>query len=161
MNKNNPTLSIFSFSLRTRREGGIVTLPAVIALSIIMLALVIGISTLTFNESFVSFGGVQSAKAENYAEVGARDALLRIARNKNYSCLTALPAGCYQIDMVTNGCATNEGCVRVTVDAGTSPKMINVEGRASSFIRKLQVSVTFDGSANGEIVSTQWQELTN
>jgi len=143
-------------------QGGMVTLPAVIALSIIILALIIGISTLTFNESFVSLGGAQSAKALNYAEVGAHDALIRIARNKNYTCATpALPTGCYQIDTITNGCATNEGCARVTVDAGTNPKTINVEGRATNFIRQLQVGVTFDASLNGEITSTQWQELTN
>lgn len=163
MNKKNLIQRIFSLLCKYKElERGVIALPAVLALSIIILALIIGISAMTFNEGFVSLGGVQSAKALNYADVGARDALLRIGRNKNYNCTApALPTGCYQIDTVANGCATNEGCARVTVDNGTSPKIINVEGRATSFTRKIQVNVTFDASLNGEITSTQWQELTN
>lgn len=141
---------------------GIATLPVVLALSIMIIAIIVGITAVTFNESFISQGGIQSGKAMYYAEVGARDALVRIARNKNYPCAApALPTGCYSIDMVTNGCSTNNGCARVVVDTGTAPKIINVEGRAGGNIRKIQVNVTFDGSSNGEITSTSWQELTN
>lgn len=147
---------------RVNATRGIATLPIVLALSIMIIAIIVGITAVTFNESFVSQGSVQSGKAMYYAEVGARDALVRIARNKNYSCDSpVLPTGCYSIDMVTSGCSMNDGCARVVVDTGTAPKIINVEGRVGGNIRKLQVNVTFDGSSNGEISSTSWQELTN
>ena len=65
---------------------------------LMILAIIVGITAVTFNESFVAQGGVQSGKALYYAEVGARDALVRIARNKNYSCTSpALPTGCYSM----------------------------------------------------------------
>lgn len=143
-----------------RIARGIATLPVVMALSIMILAIVVGVTAITFNESFVAQGGVQSSKALFYAEVGARDALVRVARNKNYSCASpALPTGCYSIDMVSSGCSGNDGCVRVTVDTGTSPKIITAEGRAGNNARKVQVSVTLD--TNGLITASSWQELNN
>lgn len=141
---------------------GIATLPIVLALGILILATIIGISAMTFSEGFVAQGNTLSAKARAYAEAGARDALVRIARQKTYFCDTpALPTGCYSIDMTTNGCSTNDGCARVTVSSATAPKVILSEGRASNYTRRVQVSVTFDGSGNGEITSTSWQEINN
>ncbi len=162
MKKINVTCQKSKVKCAARFARGIATLPVVMALSIMILAIIVGVTAVTFNESFVAQGGVQSGKALYYAEVGARDALIRVARNKNYSCASpALPTGCYSIDMVTNGCSTNDGCARVTVDAGASPKTITAEGRAGNNARKIQASVTFDGAGNGEISSVSWQELTN
>ena len=143
-----------------RFARGIATLPVVMALSIMILAIIVGITAITFNESFVAQGSVQSGKALYYAEVGARDALVKIARNKNYSCASpALPTGCYSIDMVTSGCSGNDGCACVIVDTGTAPKIVTAEGRAGNNARKVQVSVTLD--TDGLITASFWQELNN
>ncbi len=154
-------LTIEPTSYRANKlSRGIATLPVVMALSIMILAIIVGVTAVTFNESFVAQGGVQSGKALYYAEVGARDALVKVARKKNYSCDTpALPTGCYTIDMVTSGCSTNDGCARVTVDTGVTTKIITAEGRAGNNARKVQVSVTLD--TDGLITASSWQELNN
>ena len=158
--KSNVTGPMPQVKCSARFARGIATLPVVMALSIMILAIIVGITAVTFNESFVAQGGVQSGKALYYAEVGARDALVRIARNKNYSCVSpALPTGCYSIDMVTSGCSTNDGCARVTVDTGTTPKIVTSEGRAGNNARKMQVNVTLD--TDGLITASSWQELNN
>ncbi|MEK9154832.1 MAG: hypothetical protein AAB596_02080 [Patescibacteria group bacterium] len=141
-------------------QKGAATLPTIIALTILILAVGIGITAVSFTESFISAGQNQSTRALFYAEAGARDALMRIARNKNYYC-TSPSAGCYQIDFVSSGCSTNEGCAKITVSDASSPKVIISEGRVNSNIRKVQADVYFDAAFNGEINNIQWQELTN
>ena len=139
---------------------GAATLPTVLALTILIAALAAGLAAMTVADSLISQGAWQSSKALFYAEAGAKDALIRIARDKKYTCDTP-SSGCYQIEFATNGCFANEGCAKITVSAATSPKVIVSEGRVKNNIRKVQASVTFDGSANGQIHSVSWQELTN
>ncbi|MBI4812410.1 hypothetical protein HY798_03160 [Candidatus Falkowbacteria bacterium] len=135
-------------------------MPIVFVLAFFLLAVIVSIAAISFNESVVSQGAVYGSRALFFAEAGARDSLIRISRNKNYSC--PLPStGCYQIDFTENGCSNNEGCAKITVSAATSPKVIVSEGRVKANIRKVQVSVTFDDSANGQIQSVNWQEVTN
>lgn len=146
----------------SRFARGVATLPTVLALGILILAIGIGIMATSLTESFISAGSKNSAQALRYAEAGAHDALIKIARKKNYSCATT---DCYTIDFVPNGCTTNDACARVAIstNAGTSgdPKIITSKGQAKSSVRILQVSVVLDTSANGEISSATWQELTN
>lgn len=139
---------------------GAATLPTVMALTILIAALAAGLAAMTVADGLISQGAWQSSRALFYAEAGAKDALMRIARDKKYTC-AAPSSGCYQIDFATNGCSANEGCAKITVSAATSPKIIVSEGRVKNNIRKVQVNVTFDGSANGKIESANWQELTN
>jgi Tfp pilus assembly protein PilX len=139
---------------------GAATLPTVMALTILIAALSAGLAAMTVAEGIISQGSWQSSRALFYAEAGAKDALMRIARDKKYTCATP-SSGCYQIDFTTNGCSNNEGCAKITVSAATSPKVIISEGRVKGNVRKTQVSVTFDGSANGQIQSVSWQEIIN
>lgn len=143
---------------------GVATLPTVMMLGILSLVVAVGITAVSLTESFVSQGNIQSNKALFYAESGARDALIRIARNKNYVCATE---DCYSIDFSTNGCSLGNDCAKVSVSAGTGatgdPKIVTSKGIMRSSIRTLQVSVLLDSGAadKGEITSAAWSEVTN
>ncbi len=152
-------LKIKKFKIKNRHKG-IATLPVVVAVVVLTLAVTIGITVMSLSEIFSSASSNQSSRALIYAESGAKDALIRIARNKDYTCDTP-SSGCYQIEFVSSGCTTNDGCAKITVSAASSPKIIISEGRVKNNIRKIQVDVSFDASLNGQILSTSWQELTN
>lgn len=143
---------------------GVATLPTIILMGVLILAIGIGILSLSFSENLISASQANASSALFYAEAGARDALIRIARNKNYSCTSA---DCYTIDIMTNGCATGNGCAKVSVGAGTGasgdPKLITAKGLMGGNTRTLQVSVYFDTSLYGQIstTTTAWQEITN
>ena len=143
-------------------QQGLATIPTVIALTILVLAVGIGITSLSLSESFVTLGQDYSTRALFYAETGAKDALEKVARNKQYSCTAT---DCYSIPMATNGCTTNDGCARVTVTSGVGsiadPKIITSKGQIKSSTRRVQVTVIFDASLNGEIATASWQELNN
>ncbi len=142
---------------------GIASLPTVIVLGIVILAISVSIATVSFSESFISQGTAQSSKAIFYAEAGARDALVKIARNKNYVCSSA---DCYSIPFVTNGCGVAlEGCAKVSVSAGVGtvgdPKIIISKGQMSASTRTINVSVILDTTGYGSIATTTWSENTN
>ncbi|OGM90737.1 hypothetical protein A2999_00680 [Candidatus Wolfebacteria bacterium RIFCSPLOWO2_01_FULL_38_11] len=139
---------------------GIASLPTIMVITILILAIAIGITALAFNESIMSAAQVQSSKALFYAEAGARDALMRIARNKNYTC-DSPSNGCYQIEFATSGCSTSEGCAKITVSSAQSPKVIISEGRVNNNIRKMQVDIYFDAALSGEIINTNWREIVD
>lgn len=141
---------------------GVATLPTVMVLGVLALAVAIGITAVSLTESFISQGSAQSARALFYAEAGARDALVKIARNKKYEC----PAtDCYAIDFETNGCTLGTACAKVSVSAGTgaagNPKIVTSKGIMNASTRTLEVRVTYDASNHGEIENAVWNELTN
>ena len=143
---------------------GVATLPTVLVLGVMALAVAVGITAVSLTESFISQGSAQSSRALFYAEAGARDALIKIARNKNYTCSSA---DCYTIDFSTNGCSLLNDCAKVSVSAGTGatgdPKIITSKGIMKASTRRIQVSVILDGGTvgNGEITSATWSELIN
>ena len=154
--------------MKTLNNKGIATLPTVMILGMMTLAIVVSITSMAFNELLISQGASQSSNALFYAEAGARDALTRIARNKNYTCSTT---DCYSLDFINNGCSNNTDCAKVTVSAGLGttgdPKIITSKGIMKSSNRSVQVSVVLDSGTtdtslqNGEITSSTWTELTN
>lgn len=150
--------------MKTPHTHGVATLPTVMMLGVMSLIVAVSITTLSFTELFVSQGNIQSSRALFYAEAGARDALIRIARNKKYECTAA---DCYSVDFSTNGCVTGNDCAKVSVSAGTGtlldPKIITSKGIMRSSIRTLVVSVVLDGGTAGEggITSAVWSEPTN
>ncbi len=142
---------------------GIATLPTVMLLGIITLTIAVSLATVSFSESFISQSGAQSSKALFYAEAGARDALIRVARNKNYTCTAT---DCYEIPFVSGGCGgALSGCARISISAGVGtvgdPKIITSKGLMQSSVRIINVSVVLDASAHGEIATTTWSENTN
>lgn len=147
---------------------GFATLPTVMILGILSLAVTLGITAVALTESFISQGSTQSSRALFYAESGARDALVKIARKKNYSCTAT---DCYSIDYSTNGCSLGNDCARVSVSAGVGttadPKIITSKGVMKSSTRTLQVSVILDNGTSvannqhGAITSAVWSEIAN
>lgn len=129
---------------------------------VMILAIGAGVALVSFSENSVAFGQKKSSQAYRYAVASAHDALLRLARNKSYSCASV---DCYSIDMVASGCTSGDGCGKVTVssDPGSagSPKVITAKGIVNSVTRRVQVSVVYDGSLNGEMSTITWQELNN
>lgn len=148
---------------------GVATLPTVIVMGIIALAIAVGITAVSLTESFISQGSGQSSRALFYAESGARDALIKIARKKNYS------TGGYSISFggdISSGCVSgNDGCAQVQVSTGAGatgdPKIITSIGIMKSSMRTVIVSTILDnGTADpalqfGKISTTTWSESTN
>lgn len=152
--------SFFTTGHASHLRRGAATLPTIIALTILILAIGVSITAISFTESLISVGQGNAAQALVYAEAGARDALTKLTRNKNYTCVTT---GCYAISFVPEGCTTNDGCARMSVSAGAGtigdPRIITSEGKAKNSIRTMQISVMFDAAGNGEIATTTWSEL--
>lgn len=145
-----------------KNNSGFATIPTILAVSVIILVIAFGIAASTFTEGISSAAEKQSAAAFNFAEDGAKDALLRIARNKNYSCASI---DCYSLNLALNGCTNNNGCAKISVSAGAGtkgdPKIITSSGIKQDKTRKVEVQVIYDSSVLGEIGTTTWQELTN
>lgn len=143
-------------------ERGVATVPIILVFGILTVAVGVGITALSLSESLSSQSSYNSAQALLYAEAGARDALERVARNKNYTCATS---DCYSLDLGANGCSTNSACARISVSAGVgtalAPKIIVSKGQAGLNVRRLQATIVFDVDLHGEIASTTWSELTN
>jgi len=153
-------------SSRAAARRGIASLPTILVLVVLIVAVGIGITVLSLSEVFSTASQKQSSDAYVYAEAGARDALERIARNKNYVCdAPAQPPGCYSLDFTANGCSTGAGCARVNVSAASgtagNPKVVTSTGQAGLSARTVSVGVIFDTSQNGEIATTTWTEITN
>jgi len=152
--------------MNVSKKRGIATLPIMLVVGMMSLAIVVSITSVAFNELLISQVASQSEKALSYAEGGARDALIRITRNKNYTTTSY-----YTLDFVTNGCSTGDGCAQISVSSGVGttedPKIITSKGIMGASMRQIQVVVKLDdgttvaSSQNGEITSTVWSELKN
>ena len=146
------------------KNKGIATLPTVIVLGMMILAVVVSMTSMTLSGLMISQGSTQSSNALFYAEAGARDALTKIARDKTYSCIST---DCYSLDFITNGCTNNTDCAKISVSAGigttADPKIITSKGIMKTSTRKMQVSVVMDSglATDGQITGTTWTELTN
>lgn len=145
-----------------RSEAGVASVPILLVLLLLTVAIGVEITSIVVTQSLISKGQNVSSQAFRYAETGGRDALIRIARDKTYTCAST---DCYTIEFVMDGCTNNNGCARVEVsaDPGTSmnPKIIISEGQVGGAVRRVQIDVVYDGSGDGRIVSTTWKELTD
>jgi Tfp pilus assembly protein PilX len=143
-------------------NSGFATIPTILTVSVLILVVAFGIAASTFTETVSSAAEKKSAAALRYAEAGVEDALMLIARDKNYVCATV---DCYSSDMVLSGCANGAGCARVSVSAGAGskadPKIVTSAGVADNMTRKLEASVIFDAAGLGEIGTTTWREIVN
>lgn len=171
MSKVNSFSSMSYVTCPSRNTRGVATLPTVMVLGIVALVVAVSITAVSLSESFISQGSAQSSRALFYAEAGARDALIKIARNKSYTCSGSAPNYCYTIDFSTNGCSLGNDCAKVAVSSGVGttadPKIIISKGIMKASSRTLQVSVILDSGTSvvasqyGLITSATWSELTN
>lgn len=144
------------FNIRYSTQRGVATLPTVMVLGIMALIVAVSVTTLSFTELFISHGSAQSSRAHFYAEAGARDALVKIARNKTYLCATT---DCYSIDFSTSGCSLLNDCAKVQVTGNDTQKVITSKGIMKSSTRTLHATTTLD--TNGLITATTWGEVMN
>jgi len=142
--------------MKILKNKGMATLPTVIVIGIMVLAVVVSITSISLNELFISQGQANSATALFYAEAGARDALIKIARNKNYTCSD--PSSCY-LEFATNGYSNGTDYSQVLVSGDSSTKVIASKGVMKLISRNIQVVVSLD--TNGKISNTTWTESTN
>lgn len=146
-----------------RSPKGVATLPTVLLLGIIALSVAVSLATVTFSESFISQSATQSAKALYYSEAGARDALIKLSRNKDYLCTSS---ECYQVAFINGGCGTSlPACAKVQVTAtstscGTGVNILS-KGIVYNSSRSLSVNVCFDANGYGELATTTWAEILN
>ncbi len=145
-----------NFQLPTSTKKGIATLPAVMVFGIMALLVAVSVTSLSFTELFISQGSGQSSRAHFYAESGARDALIKIARDKNY---TYIIGEGYEIDFSASGCLLLNDCAKVLVVGDAISKIVTSKGIMKSSNRTLQVAVTLD--PNGAITDTVWSEVVN
>lgn len=132
-------------------KSGIASIPTVIVLMILTISIGALLASISLSDTISVSDTNNSSRALGYAQLGAKDALERIVRNKDYS-------GSYTISLVSNGCSGSyPGCATLEVDAGTSLKIIKSEGRIQDIKRKIQVDVNLDSS--GLITSYDWQEF--
>ncbi|MFZ2310124.1 MAG: hypothetical protein WAW11_01110 [Patescibacteria group bacterium] len=133
------------------KKSGIASIPTVLVLMALILSAGILMASISISDNTSVSEGNSSEKALNYAQLGAKDALERIVRNKDY-------VGTYNLDITPGSCSSVPvACAVVTVSAGSSPKVINVEGQKGDAKRKIQVDANLD--SNGLITSYNWQEL--
>lgn len=132
-------------------QKGFASIPTVIVILILIVSIGVLISSISVADNLTVSGLLDSNKALNFAQSGAKDALEKIARNKDYN-------GSYNMEMVAGGCSgAYAGCAAVNVNSDSSPKIVTVEGRVGSMKRKIQVNAVLDSS--GLITSYSWQEL--
>jgi uncharacterized protein (UPF0333 family) len=137
--------------MKYNNKPGIASIPTVLVLLALIVSAVIVISSISISDNLSVAQSNNSDKALNYAQLGAKDALERIVRNKDYT-------GSYNLELVTNGCLDPyNGCVSVTVNSDSNPKIINSVGQKGEIKRKIQVNVNLDD--NGLITNYTWQEL--
>jgi len=137
--------------LKYNNQPGVASIPTVMVLIALIISAGVVISSISISDNTSVGQSNNSDKALNYAQLGTKDALERIVRNKDY-------VGTYSLDTVSGGCVDPfKGCVSVTVNAGNNPKIINSEGQMGDVKRKIQVNVSLDD--NGLITNYSWQEL--
>lgn len=142
--------------MKIYKSRGVATLPTVMVIGIMALAVAVGVTAVALTESFISQGGIQSNKALFFAEAGARDALIRVARDKTFT------SASYTIDFTTNGTGCSglwNGCATIAV--GLSPRVATSTGTNGLSTRTIVVNIT--QSTDGEIATstTTWTESTN
>lgn len=152
----NESIQHSTFNILHSTQRGVATLPTVMLLGVMALVVAVSITTLSFTELFISQGSAQSSRAHFYAEAGARDALIKIARNKTYLCGTS---DCYSVNFTANGCTLSRDCAKVQVTGNDTSKTITSKGIMNANTRTLQVALTLD--TDGLITGAVWTEVTN
>ncbi|MBI5134168.1 MAG: hypothetical protein HZA81_02165 [Candidatus Taylorbacteria bacterium] len=143
-----------------KKDAGAATVPIILVFGVLIVAIGIGISSMSLSETLSTQSSYQASRALIYAEAGARDALERIARSHSYSCPSE---DCYSLPFAAGGCSPATACARITVSAGTGaagdPKVIVSKGHSGVNVRTIEVKAYFDASLFGEIQDTQWREV--
>jgi len=141
------------FSGRGFNEKGAMALSSIMVLAAILLALGLAMASSGFIQSNIAFNQDKSNMAFYLAETGARDAMQRVARNKNYN-----NAG-YTLNF-TNGNANVT--VNKDVPAAERTEILSA-GVVGSNTKKIRVVLNTNAGndGNGKITVVSWEEAGN
>lgn len=132
------------------QQSGVASLPTILVLIMLIISVGVLVSSVGLSDSLSVSSMNDSRRALDFAKSGARDALERMVRDKDYF-------GTYSLEFVADGCEGDfAGCASVSV-SDLLPKTIVSEGRVGDFKRKIQVVVDMDG--DGLISGHHWQEF--
>ena len=129
------------YKIQDRR--GVALLPVILVLFGLVMVVGVAIAGISVSENTISSTKDASDEALAIAESGIQDALMKLARDKDFT-----SAG-YNLS-VSGGTAT------IIVPSGSS-KDITSSGTLNSKTRKIQLTVNAD--ANGKITQTGWTEV--
>lgn len=130
-------------------EKGVMALSSILALSLILLALGMAMAYSGFMQNDIVSNQDKAAAAFYAAESGAKDAMQKVVRNKNYS-----NAG-YTL-AVAGGTATV--AVNKTSDIRTEILSTGVVGVNTKKIR-VMLNTDADNNGNGRITIETWEEV--
>lgn len=126
-------------------QSGVALLPVILVLFGLVAVVGIAIAAVSVSEGLISVTKDASDEAFVIAESGVQDALMKLARDKDFT-----SAGGYTLS-VSGGTAT------IVVPSGAFPKTVSSTGTLNSRTRKINVVVNDAG--NGKIVQTSWSEV--
>src|SRR3990170_8345911 len=124
-------------------QRGVALLPVILVLFGLVMVVGVAIAGISVSENTISSTKDASDEALAIAESGIQDALMKLARDKDFT-----SAG-YNLS-VSGGTAT------IIVPSG-SPKDITSSGTLNNKTRKIQLTVNAD--ANGKITQSGWTEV--
>jgi len=130
------------YKIQDRR--GVALLPVILVLFGLVMVVGVAIAGISVSENTISSTKDASDEALAIAESGIQDALMKLARDKDFTSV-----GGYNLS-VSGGTAT------IIVPSGSS-KDITSSGTLNSKTRKIQLTVNAD--ANGKITQTGWTEV--
>jgi hypothetical protein len=126
-------------------QNGLVAMPAIVVLSIIMLAIGIAMSFSSYTQNNISFDNYKSQKAYYIAEAGIKDATMKITRNKNYNTGYSL--------------SINSGTASIVFDESIpNQTKITSAGSINNYTKKIQA--TLNVTNEGKVTIMSWRELS-
>ena len=130
-----------------RGERGAVALLAVVGLSVAILVIVLGLMDSGFTENIITTSSFESQKSFYLSEPGTEDALIKIARNKDFA--SSSPS---EWNPAITGSGEN---LDVSV-SGSSTKTIYSTSTIKDRYSNIKMEVSVD--ADGKITTSTWQE---
>lgn len=122
--------------MKTRNTPGVALLPMILALSFIILVVVVSLASLSFVEINIGTAQKKADEAFFVANAGVSDAIIRIARNKNYSSVGYnLTVGNGTANVVVQKDIPAAGQTRITSTGtvGASKRKIQVDTNVNTY----------------------------
>ncbi len=133
-------------------QRGAASLPLVLGIGILVFLIAISVTSVETARIYLTQANTDGAQAMQYAQIGVRDALLGLARDRNLGTSTSY---LLETPMAQDGCNTLRACVRVAIGSGSGqtadPKIVSAIGYYRNARRGLQVSVFFDSLGWGTL----------
>lgn len=151
------------FFLKIKQKRGVASLVSVLIIANIFILAGLMIINFGIIDNISTLSEIDSKKSFFAAETGAYEALLRVAKNKDYQ--TALDSNCASVQppCQSGWCKMDffEGTACVSVSGISPSKIINSDGYFGGKQRKIRIDVLMDATNYGKIISKSWRELDN